>query len=245
MKYLYSIFIVLLFSCNSTNKPAHSQTKEPVNYPTNPLYEEHGLYGNIELYESTSYMMEDNFGKISRGPQRSTHKVFFAANGNMVEGVSYGSDGSLWGKYTYVYSENNKLLEETEFDEEENIDTKNIYKYGDNGFLANRTKYSSDGSPESRRYYFYNEYGLLVEEIDKTSFGSMNWKETYKYDEAGRKIRTNDYDSEGLRMWWTYKHDEKGDMIERKEFQKDGKVQSIKTFEYDINGNETFTRRLV
>lgn len=128
-------------------------------------------------------------------------------DGNVIEEVTYNSDGSIRKKQVRVYHDSGKLMEEANF--------------GAQGFLEDRVAYTfdEDGEKLSEKRYF--PCGALMEWV---KFG---------VDDKGQRISESYYDEQGkLLRKSVFTYDSKGFRKEKKNYSADDKLLSVKKYDY-------------
>lgn len=135
----------------------------------------------------------------------------FDENGNLVQEMSYDTNGDIQEYYTYKYDERHRRVEVINYYDEEEISETIIYNYGDGDHPLEAKRVFADGS-EDTIFYTYDDAGNLVEKrivndedeeeegeiwrfennlevfYEKREYEEPVFREAKEYDSSGRPI---------------------------------------------------------
>ena len=99
-------------------------------------------------------------------------------------------------------------------------------------------EWNTDAKSKTRwldRVTTYDSEGRKIEQIEYASYG-QKWRETYEYGENGRIIREVEYDDRDKpKMIRKYEYNADGTKKKQYNYAPNGKLQTIKVFEYVIS----------
>jgi hypothetical protein len=96
-------------------------------------WEEHGFKGKMKSRTTTSYLIVNKFGEITKGEILYSYAYKYDDKGNCIECCSYNSDGSLRYKEIYKYDDKGNQIESCSYNSDGSLSSKQIYKYDDKG----------------------------------------------------------------------------------------------------------------
>lgn len=169
-------------------------------------------------------------------------------NNQTTELTSYGPDGSVLQKTSYVYNDSGNPSQTTTTSSVANVSQKMIYNY-DGDLLVESISYKPDGSMNMRMEYKYNQNKQLTEMTTYSPGGQVNIKVVNHYDADGNIVEAIGYDALGNEITkTTYGYSATGlDMVKtginaapvqrtKKSFNRNG--QLTEEIQYDSKGNE-------
>ena len=206
-------------------------------------HEDIPLYGNINSIEITKSKLKDSFGKVVKDGVENRKIYKFNQRGDVVEGTSFNSDGTIEWKGMYRYdSQGNQIEARAQYyDGGILVVSNSIYKYDSQGHKIEESWYN-DSSLKWKKIYKYNSRGNRIEEASYNSDGSLERKDVYKYDSIGHQIEWARYYGGGLLASKSiYKYNLRGNMIEVASYKSDGSLycREIYKHKYDSRGNIT------
>ena len=135
------------------------------------------------------YEYEEKFGEFNE-IFKSKDISKYDSNGNRVEHLYYGSDGSLLSKYISQYDSKGNKVEESRYDSDGSLFLKYVNKYDSNGNEIESSNYDSDGSLMWKYIYKYDSKNRIIESISydlESKFGELQEiptkKTIYQYEE--------------------------------------------------------------
>ncbi len=198
------------------------------------------IKGAVKSIRQIPYYAEKKLGKIIKG-NLIEYKEFsenemriYNKNGNIIEFITYYSDGSFFGKRTYLYDEKGNKLELKGYFSDGILGYRRTYLYNENGNLIEEKSYDGAMNFEGREVNKHDKNGNVIEKYRYYYDGSLRTSDFYQYlyDEKGNIIEKIFYDSK-----YTYLYDEKGNIIERSLYN-DGTFFDKNSYLYDVEGNE-------
>lgn len=182
-------------------------------------------------------------------------------NGNVISEITFLPDGTVEGKYEYIYDDKGNLIEEINYFSENEIaerktyvrddkgtvseafihyqdDTKDRinYEYDEKGNLIKKTTINEDGEVESEETFEYQNGKLIVKELKE--FGNVTGREEYEYDESGKIVQqTITGDEEDGTIVNTF--DEKGNINGHLRYNQHDKLIGKSVYSFDEKGNMT------
>lgn len=200
MKYITLMIVaLLLFSCNKQEIERPMPKKENANI-------------GIKAIKAFSYSAINKDGEVLKGDLISNSIDKYDEKGNLLESLSYGSDG--------------KLKDDL------------IYKYDEQGYLTEFTSQVAHVMSPYKWTYSYDKMGREIEMNVYSKDGSLDYGSTSRYDETGNMIERICYDSNDYSSKKVYLYDANGNMIEMNEYYDGSNVSSLKhTYKYDDKGN--------
>lgn len=131
----------------------------------------------------------------------------YDTEGNVVEEITYNSDGSIRKKQIRKYHASGKLMEETNF--------------GMGGFMEDRTLFTFDEEGEKLSEQRFFPCGAMMEWIQ------------YEVNDNGQRVTESFLDEKGnLLRKSTISYDSKGFKKEKKNFSAENKLLSVKKYDY-------------
>ncbi len=99
-------------------------------------------------------------------------------------------------------------------------------------------EWNTDAKSKSRwldRVTTYDELGRKIEQIEYASYG-QKWRETYEYGEHGRVLQEVEYDDRDKpKVIRKYEYNADGTKKKQYNYAPNGKLQTIKVFEYIVS----------
>ncbi len=125
------------------------------------------------------------------------------------------------------------LLDSSVLFEGEKFVLKLLYEYDTAGTAIGAVEILPDGNSSFRTKYLYNDKNLKVKEIISNPEGVTYTEKEFFYDEDGKLIEEKGKDRGAPRYSWVFKYDKKNFLVERKMFDRSGKL--VRTNKYENN----------
>ena len=225
MKTIMLMFVALiLFSCNKNEIEIPLRIKDDSNK-------------GIKVLTEYRYEAINANGEVVKGDLLSKSVKRYNEDGNVLEYLSYGNNGSLKDNLTYKYDEQGYLTETYSQVVYIMAPSKWVYKNDRYGYEVEMNAYLKDGSLSSKSTSIYNAKGNMVER--NWNGGKETAKQVCSYDTKNNLIERNDYynGSEISSLKTTYKYDDKGNVTEYLAVNASVHFYNKETYEYDANGN--------
>lgn len=143
--------------------------------------------------------------------------------------------------YVREYNRKGNLIVESSYDSEERLERKKVYEYYENGNENEASLYDGGGNLLSRRAYKYDNKGNRIEENLYESSGILELKLLSTYDDHGDILQTDYYNSDGKRFSVkTYEYDQEGNRtkeVTRSTLEDDVDYEKVDVYAYDDDGN--------
>lgn len=134
----------------------------------------------------------------------------YDANNNLIERISYYSDGTECCRHTYVFDTNNNMIEHN--------------AYGSNGFVYSKK-------------YEYDSNNNMTKESRLELDGTVSYWIDNIYDSNNNVVERLYHDSSGLVIRVTLEYDSNSNLIKRTNTRVDGSQNDWVEYQYDSNNN--------
>ena len=154
---------------------------------------------NFRIKSTTEWITTYN-GDEKSEPKKDSYTAF-DKDGNTIEHIDYNKDGSIRKKETAKYDNNGNLLEESTYESKSEKDSKDnnkkvSYKYNSSNDKTEENVYDGDGKLIKRTVYTYNRNGDKSAEVTMDPSGKVLRKSIYTYDPKGLKLERKNYNGE-------------------------------------------------
>mgnify|MGYP003595506981 CR=1 FL=1 len=166
---------------------------------------------NFRIKSTTEWITVYN-GEEKSEARKDTYTAF-DKDGNTIEKTEFNKDGSIKKKETAKFDSKGNILEEISFDSKPEKDSKEsnykkvTYKYNSTDDKTEENVYDNEGKLIKKTVFTYNRNGDKSAEVSMDASGKVLKKSIYTYDAKGLKA-------------------------ERKTYNGDNALESIKKYEY-------------
>lgn len=221
--FAFIILIFFLIGCKTTTAPfSFDSDKEQ-------------LHGKIRMVSQHEYEATNTTHNGIFNIQHTLVK--FNHLGIKISEHSYDADTNTIAIWQYRYDSQNRLKEEKWMDKDSVIAYRTVYVYYDNGLIAKELHYGTKNVFEGSINYFYNIDGSSREKINYDKDSLMINKSVYYYlnnNSVNEAIYNQD---RSLSSLVCYKINEQHKITNISEFDKEGNIDEITEYFYDLIGN--------
>lgn len=177
---IFSVIILFFNSCQNNN------VRNDLN--------EFVLNGKVKSVIETSYEPIEKFGEIIKGDRirgnASSKLNLFNSEGNLIENITYSSDGEIEYKSIFKYDENTNKTEKEIYNSKRKLEGKWEYNYDDKGMMKETNIYDSIGKFIRKVKYEYDINGRVIEDYKYNSDGILEEKMVFDYFDLKNKTES-------------------------------------------------------
>ncbi len=157
---------------------------------------------NFRIKSTTEWIILYN-GNEKLEPRKDTYTAF-DKEGNVIEKIEYNKDGSVKKKETSVFDSKGNLMEESSFEpkaekESKEANNKKIsYKYNASNDKTEENVYDTEGKLIKKILYTYNRNGDKSVELTMDANSKVLKKSIYTYDSKGLKLERKNYNGDNV-----------------------------------------------
>jgi uncharacterized lipoprotein NlpE involved in copper resistance len=157
---------------------------------------------NFRIKSTTEWVTFFN-GDEKSEPKKDTYTAF-DKEGNTIEKIEYNKDGSIKKRETAVYDSKGNLIEETKFESKSDKESKDnstkkvTYKYNASNDKIEEVFMDADGIITKKIVYTYNRNGDKTVELTMDASSKVLKKSIYTYDAKGLKFERKNYNGENV-----------------------------------------------
>ena len=225
--FTYIFLLLLLVGCGNDKKEKEIKYEDvyAIVEEYNAIFKDTTYYTNYKIDEDTGNILEYDTSYDKEGTKRrTTYKMTYDENGNVIQKTENGPYDITIRKYTY--DKYNNVLTQIYKDSDDNLEEliSYEYEYDENGKILTMKEKDSDGeSTETYKYDVSDNYYCIYE---------------YEYDEDGKLvIQTETSKNNIFKIVKSY--DENGNLQEEKIFENKSPIEKyVNTYKYEVVGKK-------
>ena len=224
---------------------------------TEYLYDESGKNNTSITRRNASNAQQDRIEMKFRG-NNMVEKTTYNNQNHPIDIITYDYDekGNVKGENWFVgiqtvkvrsgykYDDKNRKIEETRYTPEALI-SRTVYAYNDNDKLVSEETFGTDGKLEYSEKFGYDANNNMISQVTYQPAENSRSEEIYTYDKNNNMLSMTFSKSGVVVNKVQYAYDVNNNLIASKGMDGTGKVRDSRTYKYEYDANNNWTKKIV